>query len=130
MFQKNQQFMASQKLVSMMTFNLACCSPSGKNSIFPQFVNYGCKKFYNIWSCRTKVDCDNLENYFNQVGGGARNRQNPFSCVCLHGDRKPQERKENLEKFKRNEVKFLIWCQFHKHFTCVTYRSVKKASAF
>ena len=23
-----------------------------------------------------------------------------FSCVCLHGDRKPQERKGNLEKFK------------------------------
>jgi len=28
--------------------------------------------------------------------------------VCLHGDRKPGERKANLEKFKRKEVKFLI----------------------
>jgi len=29
-----------------------------------------------------------------------RGKENPFSCVCLHGDRRPQERKENLEKFK------------------------------
>ncbi|XP_064486490.1 ATP-dependent RNA helicase DDX1-like [Ornithodoros turicata] len=58
--------------------------------------------------CRTKLDCDNLEKYMIQQGGGPRNRNNPFSCVCLHGDRKPQERKGNLEMFKRGEVKFLI----------------------
>lgn len=58
--------------------------------------------------CRTKLDCDNLENYLNQLGGGPRNRNNPFSCVCLHGDRKPPERKANLEKFKNAEVRFLI----------------------
>lgn len=52
--------------------------------------------------CRTKLDCDNLERYLKQVGG------NEFSCVCLHGDRKPPERKANLEKFKKAEVKFLI----------------------
>ncbi|XP_044735811.1 ATP-dependent RNA helicase Ddx1 isoform X2 [Chrysoperla carnea] len=52
--------------------------------------------------CRTKVDCDNLERYLKQIGG------NKYSCVCLHGDRKPNERKANLEKFKRNEAKFLI----------------------
>lgn len=52
--------------------------------------------------CRTKIDCDNLENYLKQVGG------NEFSCVCLHGDRHPNERKENLQKFKDNKVKFLI----------------------
>lgn len=52
--------------------------------------------------CRTKIDCDNLENYLRQVGG------NEFSCVCLHGDRHPNERKENLQKFKENKVKFLI----------------------
>ncbi|XP_015179542.1 PREDICTED: ATP-dependent RNA helicase Ddx1 [Polistes dominula] len=52
--------------------------------------------------CRSKLDCDNLERYFKQVGG------NELSCVCLHGDRKPQERKANLERFKRKEVKFLI----------------------
>ncbi|XP_011305079.1 ATP-dependent RNA helicase Ddx1 [Fopius arisanus] len=52
--------------------------------------------------CRTKIDCDNLERYLRQYGS------NEFSCVCLHGDRKPQERRANLEKFKRQEVKFLI----------------------
>ncbi|XP_062591227.1 ATP-dependent RNA helicase DDX1-like, partial [Saccostrea cucullata] len=31
-----------------------------------------------------------------------------YSCVCLHGDRKPQERKANLQKFKDNKVKYLI----------------------
>jgi len=36
--------------------------------------------------------------------GGGRNQKKEFSCVCLHGDRKPQERKENLEIFKRKEV--------------------------
>ncbi|XP_067005391.1 ATP-dependent RNA helicase Ddx1 [Anabrus simplex] len=58
--------------------------------------------------CRTKLDCDNLEKYLNQLGGGSGNRSNPYSCVCLHGDRKPAERKGNLERFKRQEVKFLI----------------------
>jgi len=85
--------------------------------------------------CRTKVDCDNLENYMNSLGkyefkirlranfawlfmvinfnpfyegGGARNPNNPYSCVCLHGDRKPPERKANLEKFKQKQVKFLL----------------------
>lgn len=28
--------------------------------------------------------------------------------MCLHGDRRPPERKENLEKFKRGQVMFLI----------------------
>ena len=52
--------------------------------------------------CRTKIDCDNLEKYFRQTN------RNLYSCVCLHGDRKPNERKANLEAFKRSEVKFLI----------------------
>lgn len=52
--------------------------------------------------CRTKQDCDNLERFLRQRGG------KHYSCVCLHGDRKPQERKENLEMFKRQQVKFLI----------------------
>jgi ATP-dependent RNA helicase DDX1 len=52
--------------------------------------------------CRTKIDCDNLENYLRQVGG------NEFSCVCLHADRAPNERKANLQKFKEAKVKFLI----------------------
>lgn len=52
--------------------------------------------------CRTKLDCDNLEQYL-KVRGGQR-----YSCVCLHGDRKPNERKQNLEAFKKASVKFLI----------------------
>jgi len=56
--------------------------------------------------CRTKLDCDNLEKYFNYIGRGQRDQ--PYSCVCLHGDRKPQERKSNYESFKQGHVKFLI----------------------
>ncbi|RWS06321.1 ATP-dependent RNA helicase Ddx1-like protein [Dinothrombium tinctorium] len=58
--------------------------------------------------CRTKLDCDNLEAYLNNLGGGPKNPKNPYSCVCLHGDRKPHERKANLEKFKVGQCKFLI----------------------
>uniref|UniRef100_A0A6B2E557 ATP-dependent RNA helicase n=1 Tax=Phlebotomus kandelakii TaxID=1109342 RepID=A0A6B2E557_9DIPT len=52
--------------------------------------------------CRTKLDCDNLEKFLKMVGG------QKYSCVCLHGDRKPQERKGNLEAFKEKRVKYLI----------------------
>lgn len=52
--------------------------------------------------CRTKLDCDNMEKYLQQRGQGK------LSCVCLHGDRKPQERKANLQKFKDGKVRFLI----------------------
>ncbi|XP_023692056.1 ATP-dependent RNA helicase DDX1 [Paramormyrops kingsleyae] len=58
--------------------------------------------------CRTKIDCDNMEQYFIKHGGGPEKKGHQFSCVCLHGDRKPNERKYNLERFKRREVKFLI----------------------
>lgn len=86
--------------------------------------------------CRTKIDCDNLEEYFIRQGGGEPSARSGFksrylnvpsgldaniwlawrfvklfptgpdkkghqlSCVCLHGDRKPNERKYNLERFK------------------------------
>lgn len=52
--------------------------------------------------CRTKIDCDNLENYFRQISALE------LSCVCLHGDRAPNERKANLQAFKDKKVKFLI----------------------
>ncbi|XP_067098227.1 ATP-dependent RNA helicase DDX1 [Osmerus mordax] len=58
--------------------------------------------------CRTKIDCDNMEQYFIQQGGGPEKKGHQLSCVCLHGDRKPQDRKHNLEVFKKQEVKFLI----------------------
>ncbi|KAJ8870560.1 hypothetical protein PR048_029583 [Dryococelus australis] len=58
--------------------------------------------------CRTKIDCDNLENFLRAMGGGVNNRNNSYRCVCLHGDRPPNERKANLETFKKQEAKFLI----------------------
>ncbi|VDD76261.1 unnamed protein product [Mesocestoides corti] len=60
--------------------------------------------------CRTKLDCDNLEQYFISLGGGKcpSENHNKFSCVCLHSDRSPVERKANLQKFKNGDVKFLI----------------------
>lgn len=76
--------------------------------------------------CRTKLDCDNLESYFNKKSegicikiivkcfishkffSGQTNSRNQYSCVCLHSDRKPQERKDNLKIFKDGKVKFLI----------------------
>uniref|UniRef100_A0AAR2JDG3 ATP-dependent RNA helicase n=1 Tax=Pygocentrus nattereri TaxID=42514 RepID=A0AAR2JDG3_PYGNA len=58
--------------------------------------------------CRTKIDCDNMEQYFIQQGGGPDKKGHQFSCVCLHGDRKPNERKYNLDRFKKREVRFLI----------------------
>jgi ATP-dependent RNA helicase DDX1 len=58
--------------------------------------------------CRTKVDCDNLENFFVSLGGGSNSAGHQYSCVCLHADRSPKERTDNLEKFKQNKVRFLI----------------------
>lgn len=51
--------------------------------------------------CRTKLDCDNLERFLKSRGA-------KYSCVCLHGDRAPAERKANLEAFRQQQVKFLI----------------------
>lgn len=62
-----------------------------------------------ILFCRTKLDCDNVEKYLQKLGGGPRAPPNhQFSCVCLHGDRKPPERRENLQKFKDGKVRFLV----------------------
>ena len=100
--------------------------------------------------CRTKLDCDNMENYLNKHGGGtaliffkslhqllhdvkskndlpmagsiiyhsvsllAGRGNHEFSCVCLHGDRKPQERKGNLEKFKASSILVTFFFQLIK----------------
>jgi len=55
---------------------------------------------------RTKLDCDNIEKVLNAQGGGGF--VNEYSCCCLHSDRNVQERKENLQKFKNGEARFLI----------------------
>ncbi|ETO25662.1 hypothetical protein RFI_11476 [Reticulomyxa filosa] len=65
--------------------------------------------------CRTRVDCDNLEQYLVSIGGGAKFRQkeetgkeNPYSCVVLHSGRSQGERDRNLQTFKDGDVRFLI----------------------
>ena len=58
--------------------------------------------------CRTKLDCDNMERFLAFKGTKIEKNPSHFSCVCLHGDRRPQERKKNLESFKSNLVRFLI----------------------
>ena len=37
-----------------------------------------------------------------------RQKGDEFSCVCLHGDRAPNERKGNLMAFKNKKVRFMI----------------------
>jgi len=62
--------------------------------------------FQAIIFCRTKLDCDNLERLFSLNGGGPRaDSDHQFSCVCLHSDRKPHERNENLDAFKKALVR-------------------------
>lgn len=93
--------------------------------------------------CRTKIDCDNMEQHFIQQGGGVDkahgcklplhylhiynkvwsltlfflssslgpdSKGHQFSCVCLHGDRKPNERKNNLDRFKVIKKNMLKLC--------------------
>lgn len=54
--------------------------------------------------CRTKLDCDHCEEFLKQKG---------HSCVCLHGDRNPTERDENLKKFK------VTFCSVESFTSCV-----------
>jgi len=65
--------------------------------------------------CRTQVDCDNLEEFLTQQGGGRKfqgkaesGKENPYSCVVLHSGRDQKERQANLEAFKEGDVRFLI----------------------
>lgn len=65
--------------------------------------------------CRTNVDCNNLEEYFNRLGGtkayGGKvetGKENPYSCVVLAGMRAQDERRANLEAFKEGDLRFLI----------------------
>ncbi|EGG23712.1 putative RNA helicase [Cavenderia fasciculata] len=57
---------------------------------------------------RTRVDCDNLQKYLQAVGGGLGGLESEFSSVVLHGEKQAQVRKQNLEKFKNGDVKYLI----------------------
>ena len=39
---------------------------------------------------------------------GSKAMVNEYSCVCLHGDRKPQERKANLQAFKVSVTELML----------------------
>lgn len=66
--------------------------------------------------CRTNIDCNVLEGYFNRLGGCSRGfggkmesgKENPYSCVVLGGARQQKERQANLEAFKEGDVRFMI----------------------
>eukprot|EP00903_Cladosiphon_okamuranus_P009582 g9124.t1 len=65
--------------------------------------------------CRTNLDCDLLEEFLTEVGGGKRftghqesGNQNAFSCCVLAGMRSMQQRRANLLAFKEGDVRFLI----------------------
>uniref|UniRef100_A0A8R1XN51 ATP-dependent RNA helicase n=1 Tax=Onchocerca volvulus TaxID=6282 RepID=A0A8R1XN51_ONCVO len=60
-----------------------------------------CNMDQGIIFCRTKLDCDNLERYL-------KYKAQDLTCVCLHGDRRPDERTRNLDAFKKGKAKFLI----------------------
>eukprot|EP01147_Barroeca_monosierra_P003768 gene3769-6291_t len=55
--------------------------------------------------CRTRLDCDNLENFL--MAQDTRGPAHKYSCACLHGSRGP-DRAANLEAFKMGEVRILI----------------------
>eukprot|EP01111_Echinosteliopsis_oligospora_P009475 TRINITY_DN2783_c0_g1_i3.p1 TRINITY_DN2783_c0_g1~~TRINITY_DN2783_c0_g1_i3.p1 ORF type:complete len:728 (+),score=242.80 TRINITY_DN2783_c0_g1_i3:111-2294(+) len=58
---------------------------------------------------RTKLDCDHIEHMLHLLGGGSKGPvESRYSCVVLHSDRPPPQRKENLRKFKQAEVRLLI----------------------
>lgn len=59
--------------------------------------------------CRTKLDCDNLENFLKSNGtGGSAAMLDEYSCTCVHGDRSSAQRRQNLQNFKDGDVRFLI----------------------
>jgi ATP-dependent RNA helicase DDX1 len=65
--------------------------------------------------CRTNVDCDNLETFLCNHGGGSKFREkkesgkeNEYSCCVLAGMRDQSQRRINLEAFKDGNVRFLI----------------------
>lgn len=67
--------------------------------------------------CRTNYDCDLLERFLNQVGGGSgqqfrgtmeAGKENPYSCAVLGAARDMHQRRKNLDAFKEGAVRFLI----------------------
>ena len=71
---------------------------------------------FNILSCRTRLDCDNLVDFLTYIGGNKQfsgsttsSKENPYSCVALHSGIRPQsKRTENLELFKNGDGRFIV----------------------
>ncbi|KAK5575701.1 hypothetical protein RB653_006835 [Dictyostelium firmibasis] len=59
---------------------------------------------------RTRLDCDHIHQFLKDAGGGnTSGLEGEFSSTVLHGgDNVSRARKENLEKFKNGDVRFLI----------------------
>ena len=127
--------------VTIATVIVKVCVCNYSNSNSESICSHKCGHLYFACSsqaiifCRTKLDCDNVEQYLLKLGGGeishlyirtssstcrgsqfpevflfvlGKGMVNKYSCVCLHGDRRPQERKANLQAFKDGDVRFLI----------------------
>lgn len=65
--------------------------------------------------CRTNLDCDNLETFLCNHGGGKKftqvmetGKENKYSCSVLAGQRNPNQRRQSLAAFKNGNVRFLI----------------------
>lgn len=68
--------------------------------------------------CRTNFDCDNVERFLNELGGGGggtgfrgkpeSGKEHPYSCVVLAGQRSMEERRAALQAFKDGDVRLLI----------------------
>ena len=65
--------------------------------------------------CRTNVDCNNLESFLCEHGGGQKFRgrvesgkEHKYSCCVLAGMRSMQDRRAALDAFREGDVRFLI----------------------
>ncbi|CAM9116132.1 unnamed protein product [Discosporangium mesarthrocarpum] len=65
--------------------------------------------------CRTNLDCDLLEKFLVEAGGGQRytgktssGKENKFSCCVVAGMRSMKQRRANLQAFKEGDIRFLI----------------------
>jgi ATP-dependent RNA helicase DDX1 len=68
--------------------------------------------------CRTNLDCDLLEKFLLQAGGGQREggslnkketgKENLYSCCVLAGMRSMEQRRLALESFKEGDIRILI----------------------
>lgn len=68
-----------------------------------------------ILFCRTNVDCNNLEGFLCEHGGGQKFRgrmesgkEHKYSCCVLAGMRSMEDRRAALDAFREGDVRFLI----------------------